>query len=159
MTAPIWGVAFVCAVPVAWLADRYPSHRPLILSVDLLCGCVLFGVCTGVLAYVPRYVLLCFINGTIWAGSPVAIAHAGATLASESPEIRAISMSIMTGVAQLAVIYGSVLFPAEDAPAYYTAFGTFTGLFFFGGAVTILGSVLARRYPHKSTNEARRLEA
>ncbi|KAF2634707.1 hypothetical protein P280DRAFT_538295, partial [Massarina eburnea CBS 473.64] len=101
-------------------------------------------------AYIPRYVFLCFINSAIWTANPLALSYASTSMGSMHPETRAISLAIVNGIGNLAQIYGSYLFPAEDAPQYLKGFGTYAGLLIFGAAVYALAWLLFRRWPLKS---------
>ena len=66
------------------------------------------------------------------------------------PETRAISLAFVNGMGNLAQIYGSYLFPAEDAPKYLKGFGAYAGLLAFGGGIYVTAFFLFRRSPFKS---------
>lgn len=66
------------------------------------------------------------------------------------PETRAISLALINGIGNLAQIYGSYLFPSEDAPKYLKGFGTYAGLLAFGTGIYTIAFFLIRRSPFKS---------
>lgn len=153
MTAPIWAVALVISVPMSLIADRFHNIRALLVTGIMLGGALFCGLATGILAYVPRYVFLCFINSAIWTGAPIALSYATSCLGPVDTETRAISLGIVNGLSQLAQVYGSALFPSADAPEYYKGFGTYTGLFFVGACIMGCGHFLIKRYPYRADFE------
>lgn len=150
MTVPLYVVAFAIAVPTCILADRIPSYRPILALIVLVLGSVFCALSAGVYAYIPRYVFLCFINSAIWTANPLALSFASVSMGPLHPETRAISLAIVNGMGNLAQIYGSYLFPSEDAPKYLKGFGTYSGLLMFGAGVYGLAFFLFRRSPFKS---------
>jgi hypothetical protein len=55
----------------------------------------------------------------------------------------------MNGVAALAQLYGSALFPTEDSPGYVVGFSVFAGTFAAGSVLFGVADVLFRRFPYK----------
>lgn len=149
MTAPIWAVAFVIAIPTAWLADKFPRWRGPMLALDLMMGGIFCAVATAVRNYTVRYVCLCFTNTAIWAGACIAVPFAAETVKGAAPAVRSVSMALLTAIANAAVIYGSALFPREDGPAYLKGFAVTTALFFFGALIALSGTFLLRKFPYK----------
>ncbi|KAF2249399.1 MFS general substrate transporter [Trematosphaeria pertusa] len=150
MTVPLYVVAFAIAVPTCILADRIPSYRPLLALIVLVLGSLFCALSAGIYAYIPRYVFLCFINSAIWTANPLALSFASVSMGPLQPETRAISLAIVNGMGNLAQIYGSYLFPSEDAPKYLKGFGTYAGLLMFGAAVYGTAFLLFRRSPFKA---------
>jgi hypothetical protein len=150
MTAPIYVVALIVSIPVCWYADRIPQYRGLVNAGVIGFGFVFCAIGTGVLAYTPRYVFLCFINTSIWAGSPIAISFATSSMANINPEVRAISLGLLISLAQLAPVYASNLYPASDAPSYLTGFATYTALFGFAALLSGAGHFLLKKFPYKA---------
>lgn len=77
MTAPLFVVALVIAIPTCILADHmstrqgYLANRSFFVSVVLLTGAVFCALAAGIHAYVPRYVFLCFINSVSLTSPPL----------------------------------------------------------------------------------------
>lgn len=153
MTAPLYVVALAIAVPTSILADKFSTKRSLFVSTIMAIGTVFCALATGIRAYIPRYVFLCFINSAIWTGSPIALSYATSSLGPVDTETRAISLGIINGMSQLAQVYGSALFPSSDAPEYLKGFGTYTGLFAVGATIACLGHFLLKKYPYKADFE------
>lgn len=65
------------------------------------------------------------------------------------PEARAISLAIINGCGNLAQLYGSALFPVQDAPKYTLGFSVYAGLMFLGGSMYCSAHFLFRRWPFK----------
>ena len=150
MTAPLFLSALVVAIPTCWLADRVPSKRVFFLIGTMLL-CTLFNaVAAGVLDYIPRYVLLCFINCTVYTASPLALSYASTCLADVEPEKRAVGLALVNTLANAAQLYGSALFPTKDAPRYLTAFSVFAGSMLFGAGLFLSSFFLFKKYPFRS---------
>jgi hypothetical protein len=66
------------------------------------------------------------------------------------PETRAISLAIINGMGNLAQIYGSYIFPSEDAPRYLKGFGTYAGLLALGAGLYVTAFFSIRKRPFKS---------
>jgi predicted MFS family arabinose efflux permease len=150
MTVPLYVVAFAIAVPTCILADRIPNRRPILAAIVLVLGALFCALTAGIYAYIPRYVFLCFINSAIWTANPLALSYASVSMGPLHPETRAISLAVINGMGNLAQIYGSYLFPSEDAPKYLVGFGTYAGLLVFGAAVYSVAYVLFGRSPFKA---------
>ncbi|RKL32814.1 hypothetical protein BFJ72_g10314 [Fusarium proliferatum] len=150
MTTPLYIVALTIAIPTSVAADMFPLQRGFFVFTIMLLGAIFCALATGIRAYVPRYVFLCFINSAIWTGSPIALSYAASNLGPVDSETRAISLGIINGLSQLAQIYGSALFPRSEAPEYLTGFTTYTLLFATGSVIALSGSFLLRKYPYKA---------
>jgi hypothetical protein len=150
MTVPLYVVAFAIAVPTCILADRIPAYRPLLAGVALTLGSLFCALTAGIYAYIPRYVFLCFINSAIWTANPLSLSYASVSMGPLHPETRAISLAIINGMGNLAQIYGSYLFPNEDAPKYLIGFGTYAGLLVFGACVYSCAFFLFKKSPFKA---------
>ena len=152
MTAPLYLVALFVALPVCWLADRHPDRRGLFLVGTMFFGCVFSALTAGIYSFKARYVFLCFINSAIWTGNALGLSFASTALAGVDTEVRAISLAIMNGMGGLAQLYGSSLFPAEDAPKYLAGFGTFAGTFAFGGILYLCAYFAYAKHPFKNSS-------
>ncbi|KAJ5757488.1 uncharacterized protein N7511_006182 [Penicillium nucicola] len=149
MTAPLYLVSLVIAIPVCYLADRNPNRRGIFLVTNLLVGMIFFALTAAIADYTARYVFLCFINVTIWTGNALALSFATTALAAVDRDVRAVMLAWMNGVAALAQLYGSALFPAGDSPGYVVGFSVFAGTFAVGAVLYGVADVLMRRFPYK----------
>lgn len=66
------------------------------------------------------------------------------------PETRAISLAFVNGLGNLAQVYGSYLFPAEDKPKYLKGFGAYAGLLALGAGIYVTAYFLLKKSPFKS---------
>lgn len=160
MTAPLFLVALAIAIPTCILADRmsgrsgYFANRAFFVTVVLGCGAVFCALSTGIHAYVPRYVFLCFINSAIWTANPLALSFASTCLKGVDPEQRAVSLAIINGSGNLAQLYGSALFPSTDAPVYLKGFAVYAGCMFVGAGLYSLAYFCFQRSPFKKAEGA-----
>jgi hypothetical protein len=150
VTVPLYVSAFLIAVPTAIFADQVYAYRPLLCATSLLLGALFCALSAGVYAYIPRYVFLIFINSMIWTANPLALSYASVSMGPLDPETRAISLALINGMGNLAQIYGSYLFPSEDAPKYLKGFGTYAGLLAFGAGIYATAFFLIRKRPFMS---------
>jgi hypothetical protein len=142
--------AFAIAVPTAIFADRIYAFRPILCAVALVLASLFCALSAGIYAYIPRYVFLVFINSFIWTANPLALSYASVSLGPLDPETRAISLAFVNGLGNLAQVYGSYLFPAEDAPKYLKGFGAYAGLLALGAGIYTTAFFLLRKSPFKA---------
>jgi hypothetical protein len=144
VTVPLYVSAFLIAVPVAIFADRIYAYRPILCAMTLLLGSLFCALSAAIYAYIPRYVFLVFIN------SMIALSYASVSMGPLDPETRAISLALVNAMGNLAQIYGSYLFPAEDAPKFLRGFGAYAGLLALGAGIYTVAFFLLRKSPFKS---------
>ena len=147
MTAPLYLVSLAIALPVCYFADRKPHMRGILLVANMITGAIFFALTAGIQNYTARYIFLCFINMTIWTGNALGLSFATTALASTNRDVRAIMLALMNGLAGLAQLYGSALFPNEDAPEYLMGFSVFAGTFAVGAILYGIADVLFKRFP------------
>lgn len=141
MTAPLFFVALVIAIPTCILADRMSTrtgmmaNRSFFTAVCLLGGSLFCALAAGIHAYVPRYVFLCFINSAIWTANPLALSFSSTCLKGVDAEQRAISLAIICALGNIAQLYGSALFPLTDAPVYLKGFAVYAACMFVSAAL------------------------
>ncbi|CAI7645530.1 unnamed protein product [Penicillium viridicatum] len=123
----------------------YPTGQ--LLVGNMIAGMVFFALTASIRNYTARYVLLCFINMTLWTGNALALSFATTALASVTRDVRAIMLAWMTSVAALAQLYGTALFPVENSPGYVIGFSVFAGTFAVGAVCYGLADILFKRYP------------
>jgi hypothetical protein len=150
VTVPLYVSSFCIAVPVAIFADRIYQFRPIIAASAMILGALFCALSAGIYALIPRYVFLVFINSMIWTANPLALSFASVSMGSLDPETRAISLAFVNGLGNLAQVYGSYLFPVEDAPKYLKGFGAYAGLLAFGAGVYVSAFFLFKKYPFKA---------
>ncbi|OQE44750.1 hypothetical protein PENCOP_c002G00089 [Penicillium coprophilum] len=126
MTAPLYIPPLAAAIPICWFADRNPHARGRLLVGDMIVivGMMFFALTAGIRDNTARYLTT-------------------AALASVTRDVRAIMLAWMSGVAALAQLYGSALFPAKDSPAYVVGFSVFAGTFAVGAVYFGLAGVLS----------------
>lgn len=84
----------------------------------------------------------------LWVSNALSLTYASASLASMPTEVKGVSLAFINAMGNLAQIYGSYLFPDEDAPKYLKGFGVISGLCFTGVVSYFALHVLLRRYPN-----------
>lgn len=149
MTAPLFLVALVVAIPTCWSADKYSTKRVYFIVVLLAVGVLFCSLAAGILKNVPRYVFLCVINSAVYTASPLALSYSSTCLSPVEPEKRAVALAIINGMANLAQLYGSALFPSTDAPRYLTGFTVFAASMFAGIGFYLSGQYLYKKYPFR----------
>ena len=150
MTAPIYFVAFVIAMPVCWWVDRHTHLRGIAVCIILSVGGLMAALAAGILDYTSRYVFLCFITASVWTAAPVALGFAADTLSKADPNVRAVSMAFINTIGNSGQLYGAALFPSSDAPRYLTGFVTWAVLIVFAASLYSVAFILFRRYPAKA---------
>ena len=155
VTVPLYVTAFFIAVPVAIVADRMNTFRPILCASALGLGALFCALSAGIYAYIPRYVFLVLINSMIWTANSPALSYASGSMGPLDPETRAISLAFVNALGNLAQIYGAYLFPARDAPKYLRGFGVYAGLLALGAGIYIAAFFLLRRSPFTSKTASR----
>ncbi|KPI41948.1 putative transporter [Cyphellophora attinorum] len=136
MSVPIWTVGTVFLIVLPYTADRFRDRRWHI---------------TGAMALAFLSAIICFQvdhNPTRYAFLAFCIAGVA--------EKRAVSIAIANSVGNLSALYGSRLWPTEDAPQYakgFTAIACFTGV---GALLAAAGPIIFKylpRFPTKAELE------
>lgn len=163
MTVPIYIVAALIANCAAIMADRVQrshggnaSGRIPFVAAFLSLGCVCSIVCAAVTHHIVRYVMTCFVAAGIWTALPLALAWISATI-NTPPEKRAIVLALVNACGNLSSVYGSRIWPDNDAPDYRMGWGVTAG--FLGAAtIMVLLSPVVFRLPHKELGVVARPE-
>lgn len=112
LTVPIYGVAFVATITTAYISDKVPTWRGLIiacwLTFSLICSII---VCT-VYNFTARYVVLVLMAAGLWSTNGGTLAYASSAFAGMHPQARGVALAIMNALGNLAQIYGSVCISA-----------------------------------------------
>lgn len=156
MTAPFYAVALAVAVPMCILSDKTPKYTAFYAaSVLLVFGTLMCALSAGIHAHKARYVFLCFINTSVWAGNSLTLTYISSVLGPVHPEVRAISFAIVNGCANLAQLYGTYIFTVSKAPNHVLGFSAYAAILATGGLIFIISFFLFRRWPYQPTEIAR----
>ncbi|KAK5087572.1 hypothetical protein LTR24_006612 [Lithohypha guttulata] len=145
MTVPIYAVAFVCTAVTGYFCDMIPDLRGIVIASWLTVSLITSIVVCTVYNYTVRYVMLIIMAAGLWAANALSLSFASSTFGSMEAETRAIALALVNAMGNLASIYGSYLFPAEDAPKYLMGFGVISALLGVGIAVYLLLNIFVRR--------------
>lgn len=148
MTVPIYGTAFVCTAISSVVMDRLPQWRGFALGCWMTLAMVCAIAICAVYDFHARYALLVIMASGLWVSNALTLAFASTTFGSMNHEVKGISLAIVNAMGNLAQIYGSFLFPAEDAPKYLMGFGVISGLCFTGVVAYFAMHYLFRRHPN-----------
>ncbi|KAI1262803.1 major facilitator superfamily domain-containing protein [Xylariaceae sp. FL1019] len=146
-TIPIYAAAFVVNGFTGYFMDKKPEWRGWVLGVWMTVAMVASIVTTVVYDFHARYGLLVVIASGLWASNGLSLSYASSTFGNMPNEVRAISLAFVNATGNLAPIYGSYLFPSEDAPKYILGFGVISGLCFSGIASYIALQLLLKWWP------------
>ena len=150
MTIPIYAAAFVCTMITVYFMDRHAHLRGLVLGVWMSVAMVCSIIICAVYDFKARYALLVIMASGLWASNGLSLAYASSTFSCLPNETRAIALAFINAMGNLAQIYGSYLFPSEDAPKYLMGFGVISGLCFTGVASYLTLSVVLKKWPQRS---------
>lgn len=147
MTAPIYAVGIVCVFTVCFLSD-YLQERGLFVIGAGIFGTISFAIILAVPhQHIVQYVFLCFGLASIFCAVPTLLVWASNEV-SWPREKRAIIQAAMNVFGNIASIYGSFLWPSQDAPRYFAGFGTTMGFLATLAALAAVARWLFRRYPY-----------
>lgn len=145
MTVPIYASSFVCTAVTSYFMDKAPDHRGVVVAGWLSLSMICSVVTCAVYDFKARYILLVFIASGLWACNALALSYSSSTFGSMPNETRAIALAIVNALGNLSQIYGSYLFPDEDAPKYIKGFGVISGMCLIGVIVYIGLHIKLRR--------------
>jgi predicted MFS family arabinose efflux permease len=91
-----------------------------LMMIMSIVTCVVYG-------FTARYVFLALMTGGIWGAYSQILAYTAQVFQNRPHEVRAMSIGLITTVVNTGNIYGSYLFPKEDAPKYLLGFGVVSG--------------------------------
>ncbi|KAH8175177.1 major facilitator superfamily protein [Sarocladium implicatum] len=157
MTVPIYAVATVVLIFVAWSSDRHIERRWHITSA-LVLGCVCSVVCAAVQTPIVRYVMICFIASGIWSALPLILSWTSATI-TLPPEKRAIVLALVNAFGNFSSVYGSRIWPSHDSPAYHIGFGVTAAFLGCGAILAAILPLLCKITAHKGTAAERAILA
>ncbi|KAJ5297249.1 Cysteine desulfurase [Penicillium atrosanguineum] len=145
LTIPIYGVAFVCTAITAYISDKVPSWRGLIIAAWLAFSLACSIIVCAVYNYTARYVLLVLMATGLWATNGGTLAYASSAFAGLHPQARGVSLALVNALGNLAQIYGSYLFPDSDTPKYIMGFSVISAMLALGVIVFLLLHIWFRR--------------
>ncbi|KAJ5119215.1 hypothetical protein N7526_010852 [Penicillium atrosanguineum] len=145
LTIPIYGVAFVCTAITAYISDKVPSWRGLIIAAWLAFSLACSIIVCAVYNYTARYVLLVLMATGLWATNGGTLAYASSAFAGLHRQARGVSLALVNALGNLAQIYGSYLFPDSDTPKYIMGFSVISAMLALGVIVFLLLHIWFRR--------------
>lgn len=161
MVVSIYAVAFVCTLATGIVCDKIPRWRGVVIAGWLSVSLVTAIVVEAVYNFTARYVMLVIMAAGLWSSNGLALSYASSTFGDMSTETRAVALALVNAVSHfvlpdcagltspqmgnLAQIYGSYLFPSDDAPKYLLGFGVITGMLALGVATYTIINVILRR--------------
>jgi MFS family permease len=116
MTVPIYGVAFVCTLTTGFFSDRIPNHRGIVISYWMTVSLITAIVVCALYNYTVRYAMLVIMADGLWSANGLSLSYASSTFGDMETEVRAVALALVNCMGNLAQIYGSYLFPKDDAP-------------------------------------------
>ncbi|KAJ5363405.1 major facilitator superfamily domain-containing protein [Penicillium brevicompactum] len=145
LTVPIYGVAFLATGITSYYGDKVPTWRGLIiagwLAFSLICSIL---VCT-IYNFTARYVLLVLIAAGLWSTNGGTLAYASSAFSGMHPQARGVALAMVNALGNLAQIYGSYLFPADDSPKYIMGFSVISAMLAVGVTVFLFLHIWLRR--------------
>ncbi|OAG40889.1 hypothetical protein AYO21_04966 [Fonsecaea monophora] len=135
MTVPIYAVTLVVTVATGFSADHTRQKAYHVVGCSVL-AIVSFIICAASTHFSVRYAFICFGFAGVQACVPLLISWEVTMFPGR--ERRAVSVPIINGFGNLASVYGSFIWPAEDAPRYIMGFAVMTSFMFIAGAVAFV---------------------
>ncbi|OAL31306.1 hypothetical protein AYO20_08216 [Fonsecaea nubica] len=135
MTVPIYAVTFVITVATGFSADHTRQKAYHVVGCSVL-AIVSFIICAASTHFSVRYAFICFGFAGVQACVPLLISWEVTMFPGR--ERRAVSVPIINGFGNLASVYGSFIWPAEDAPRYIMGFAVMTSFMFIAGALAFV---------------------
>lgn len=149
MSVPVWAVGTVFLIVIPYTADRL-SDRRWHIAGTLALAFMSAIICFQVSHDATRYAFLSFCIAGVYSSLPLIMVWLSETI--ELPaEKRSVSIAIANSVGNLSAVYGSRLWPTEDAPQYatgFTAIACFTGV---GSLVAAAGPIIFKLLPRFPT--------
>ena len=124
MTIPIYSVAFIGIVVFSVLSD-WKKERALFVSLAAAIATLSFIITASASLPKVKYAFMCFAVGGVYAASPLTLLWVSSVFRYPA-EKRAVAIAIVNAMGNSASIYGSFLWPSDDAPAYLSGFVTTT---------------------------------
>ena len=82
----------------------------------------------------------------------LSLSYTSTVLGPVHPEVRAISLAIINGCANLAQLYGTYIFTAAAPPQYQMGFAVYSAIFAVGAGMYLSSFFIFRKYPYKQVN-------
>lgn len=122
MTIPIYTVTCIEIVVFAFLSD-WKKERALFISITAAIAALSFLITVSVSPPKVKYAFFGFAVGGAFAASPLTLLWVSSVFRYPA-EKRAVAIAFVNALGNSASIYGSFLWPSEDAPAYLSGFTT-----------------------------------
>lgn len=149
MSVPLWAVGTVFLIILPYTADRFGDRRWHITGALTLAFASAI-ICFQVTGDATRYTFLSFCVAGVYASLPLIMTWVSEVVGLPA-EKRAVAIAVANSVGNLSAVYGSRLWPSEDAPRYgtgFTAIACFTGV---GALMAATGPLLFKVLPRWPT--------
>ncbi|OQV04998.1 hypothetical protein CLAIMM_09802 [Cladophialophora immunda] len=135
MTVPIYAVTLVVTLATGYSADHTGQKAYHVLGCSTL-AVASFIICAASTYFPVRYAFICFGFAGVQACVPLLISWEVTMFPGR--ERRAVSVPIINGFGNLASVYGSFIWPAQDAPRYIMGFAVMTTFMFIAGSTAVV---------------------
>lgn len=144
MTVPIYIIAAFVSISTAFSAD-YFRDRHYHITVSFLVALVASITAAVVLDPHVRYAMLCFLAAGTWSATPLILTWTANTI-SYPNEKRAIAIALVNAIGNTASVYGSRIWPSNNAPEYYIGFGVTAAFVGAGMVIAFLAGFAFKRW-------------
>ncbi|KIV78622.1 hypothetical protein PV11_06256 [Exophiala sideris] len=135
MTVPIYAVTLVINLVMGFSADYTGQKAYHVMGCSAL-AVLSFIICAASKSFPVRYAFICFGFAGVQSCVPLLISWEVTMFPGR--ERRAVSVPLINGFGNLASVYGSFIWPAEDAPRYITGFAVMTAFMFIAGSTAFV---------------------
>ncbi|PPQ68912.1 hypothetical protein CVT26_001849 [Gymnopilus dilepis] len=152
MTIPIYAVAFVGILVLCFLSDWRKERANYITWAGII-AMISFIVTVASNNDKVKYAFLCFAVGAVYASCPLTLLWVSGII-DHPAEKRAIAIALVNALGNSASIYGSFMWPAEDAPRYISGFAITTVFVFLLAVLAQVNKYANIRWPGKKLDDS-----
>ncbi|ETN44778.1 uncharacterized protein HMPREF1541_09653 [Cyphellophora europaea CBS 101466] len=135
MTVPIYTVTLVFNLAMGFSAD-FTGKKAYHVVGCCVFAIVSFIICAAATQFPVRYAFICFGFAGVQCCVPLLISWEVTMFPGR--ERRAVSVPVINGFGNLASVYGSFIWPSQDAPRYIVGFAVMTTFMFVAGSIALL---------------------
>ncbi|QKX54712.1 uncharacterized protein TRUGW13939_01800 [Talaromyces rugulosus] len=149
MTIPLYMASLVIVLVCCFSSDlqnERPKHIMAIAAISTISLIITAAIDNSK----ARYAFLTFGAAGIWCCSPLTLSYLSNTI-SRPAEKRAVAIGVVNALANLSSVYGSYIWPSNDAPRYIAGFSVTTSLMCGTVITAFLLMVLTKKYPYENT--------